>query len=69
MITFETQEDFEEAVLNIISRSLLLKSTNSNDDYYSKNETFSIELVLENYGAGINISPRTSFYHYSTFIL
>lgn len=46
MITFETQEDFDAAVLKIIKDNLTLHYSNRCEDYYSKNETFNIELIL-----------------------
>ena len=46
MITFETEADFEAAVLRVIRDNMTFNVTCRREDYYSKNETLSIELEI-----------------------
>lgn len=56
MITFNNQEDFEAAVLRIIRDNVKLNVSCGQADYYSSDETLSIELESLDPDTGNNVT-------------
>ena len=47
MITFETQEDFEEAVKHVIRHNLSVYVTDNSDSYDWSSKCVRVELILD----------------------